>query len=102
MTKCCIKITPLNVSRETWLFRMILISNKVCKKHIANDQAMQKIAIVNRCEQQPQVVNKLSNLIDLIIKMLTMSLMINLKILIIILVNLVKVTTWVKKQWLKK
>ena len=72
---------------------MILISNKVCKKHIANDQAMQKIAIVNRCEQQPQVVNKLSNLIDLIIKMLTMSLMINLKILIIILVNLVKVTT---------
>ena len=91
MTKCCINITPLNVSRETWLFRMILISNKGCKKHIANDQAMQKIAIVNRCEQQPQVVNKLSNLIDLIIKMLTMSLMINLKILIIILVNLIKV-----------
>ena len=93
MTKCYINITPLNVSRETWLFRMILISNKVCKKHIANDQAMQKIAIVNRCEQQPQVANKLSNLIDLIIKMLTMSLMINLKILIIILVNLIKVTT---------
>tara|TARA_R100000234_G_C4987307_1_gene173943 strand:+ start:784 stop:1065 length:282 start_codon:yes stop_codon:yes gene_type:complete len=93
MTKCYINITPLNVSRETWLFRMILISNKVCKKHIANDQAMQKIAIVNRCEQQSQVANKLSNLIDLIIKMLTMSLMINLKILIIILVNLIKVTT---------
>jgi hypothetical protein len=93
VTKCCINITPLNVSRETWQFRMILICNKVCKKHIANDQAMQKIAIVNRCEQQPQVVNKLSNLIDLIIKMLTMSLMINLKILIIILVNLIKVTT---------
>ena len=93
MTKCYINITPLNVSRETWQFRMILICNKVCKKHIANDQAMQKIAILNRCEQQPQVVNKLSNLIDLIIKMLTMSLMINLKILIIILVNLVKVTT---------
>ena len=92
MTKCYINITPLNVSRETWQFRMILICNKVCKKHIANDQAMQKIAIVNRCEQQPQVVNKLSNLIDLIIKMLTMSLMINLKILIIILVNLIKVT----------
>ena len=43
--KCCINITPLNVSRETWQFRMILICNKVCKKHIANDQAMQKIAI---------------------------------------------------------
>ena len=28
MTNCCINITPLNVSRETWLFRMILISNQ--------------------------------------------------------------------------
>ena len=28
MTKCCINITPLNVSRETWLFKMILISNQ--------------------------------------------------------------------------
>ena len=28
MTKCCINITPLNVSRETWQFRMILICNQ--------------------------------------------------------------------------
>jgi len=29
MTKCCINITPLNVSRETWQFRMILICNQL-------------------------------------------------------------------------
>ena len=28
MTKCCINITPLNVSRETLQFRMIIISNQ--------------------------------------------------------------------------
>ncbi len=28
MTKCCINITPLNVSRETLKIRMILISNQ--------------------------------------------------------------------------
>ena len=28
MTKCYINITPLNVSRETWQFRMILICNQ--------------------------------------------------------------------------
>ena len=29
MTKCCINITPLNVSRETLQIRMILISNQL-------------------------------------------------------------------------
>ena len=29
MTKCCINVTPLNVSRETWQFRMILICNQL-------------------------------------------------------------------------
>ena len=28
MTKCCINITPLNVSRETLQFRMIINSNQ--------------------------------------------------------------------------
>ena len=28
MAKCCINITPLNVSCETWLFRMVLINNQ--------------------------------------------------------------------------
>ena len=29
MTKCCINITPLDVSRETLQIRMILISNQL-------------------------------------------------------------------------
>jgi len=29
MTKCCINITPLNVSHETLQIRMILISNQL-------------------------------------------------------------------------
>ena len=81
MTKCCINITPLNVSRETLQFRMILICN------------------------QPQVVlggasyiyklakNNLIELVDITNLICIMSLMINLKILKIILVNLKKVTT---------
>ena len=28
MTKCCINITPLNVSRETWQLRLIIIRNQ--------------------------------------------------------------------------
>jgi len=73
MTKCCINITPLNVSRETWQFRMILICN------------------------QPQVVLKGATLwhkltaVNYLIKLNNFSklkLMINLKINISLLVNL--------------
>jgi len=81
MTKCCINITPLNVSRETLQFRMILISNQ------------SQVVLVGATYIYKLAKNNLIKLVDITNLICIMSLMINLKILKIILVNLKKVTT---------
>ena len=68
MTKCCINITPLNVSRETWLFRMILISNQ------------SQVVLGGATYLYKLVKNNLIKLIDITNLICIMSLMINLKI----------------------
>jgi hypothetical protein len=77
MTKCCINITPLNVSRETWLFRMILISNQ------------SQVVLGGATYLYKLVKNNLIKLIDITNLICIMSLMINLKINISLLVNLI-------------
>ena len=76
MTKCCINITPLNVSRETWQFRMILICNQ------------SQVVLVGVTYLYKLAKNNLIKLVDITNLICIMSLMINLKILKIILVNL--------------
>jgi hypothetical protein len=77
MTKCCINITPLNVSRETWLFRMILISNQ------------SQVVLGGATYLYKLVKNNLIKLVDITNLICIMSLMINLKINISLLVNLI-------------
>jgi hypothetical protein len=81
MTKCCINITPLNVSRETLQFRMILICNQP------------QVVLGGATNIYKLAKNNLIELVDITNLICIMSLMINLKILKIILVNLKKVTT---------
>ena len=76
MTKCCINITQSNVSRETLHIRMILISNQL-QVVLGGVTYLYKLA-----------KNNLIKLVDITNLICIMSLMINLKILKIILVNL--------------
>ena len=76
MTKCCINITPLNVSRETWQLRLIIIRNQL-QVVLGGVTYLYKLA-----------KNNLIKLVDITNLICIMSLMINLKILKIILVNL--------------
>ena len=68
MTKCCINITPLNVSRETLQFRMILISNQ------------SQVALEGATYLYKLAKNNLIKLVDITNLICIMSLMINLKI----------------------
>ena len=77
MTKCCINITPLNVSRETWQFRMILISNQ------------SQVVLGGATYLYKLFKNNLIKLVDITNLICIMSLMINLKINISLLVNLI-------------
>jgi hypothetical protein len=72
MTKCCINVTHLNVSRETWQFRMILICNQP-QVVIGGATYLYKLA-----------KNNLIKLVDITNLICIMSLMINLKLIIII------------------
>ena len=76
MTKCCINITPLNVSCETWQFRMILICNQ------------SQVVIGGATKIYKLAKNNLIKLVDITKLICIMSLMINLKINISLLVNL--------------
>ncbi len=77
MTKCCINVTPLNVSRETWQFRMILICNQP------------QVVIGGATNIYKLAKNNLIKLVDITNLICIMSLMINLKINISLLVNLI-------------
>jgi len=77
MTKCCINITPLNVSRETLQIRMILISNQL------------QVVLGGATYIYKLQKNNLNKSFALSVLICIMILMINLKILKIILVNLI-------------
>jgi hypothetical protein len=77
MTKCCINITPLNVSRETLQIRMILISNQL------------QVVLGGATYIYKLHKNNLNKSFALSVLICIMILMINLKILKIILVNLI-------------
>jgi hypothetical protein len=77
MTKCCINITPLNVSRETLQFRMILISNQ------------SQVVLVGATYIYKLAKNNLIKLVDITNLICIMSLMINLKINISLWINLI-------------
>ncbi len=77
MTKCCINITPLNISRETLQFRIILISNQ-SQVVLGGATYLYKLA-----------KNNLIKLVDITNLICIMSLMINLKINKSLLVNLI-------------
>ena len=77
MTKCCINITPLNVSRETLQFRMILICNQP------------QVVLGGATNIYKLAKNNLIELVDITNLICIMSLMINLKINISLLVNLI-------------
>ena len=72
MTKCCINITPLNVSRETWQLRLIIIRNQL-QVVLGGVTYLYKLA-----------KNNLIKLVDITNLICIMSLMINLKLIIII------------------
>ena len=72
MTKCCINITPLNVSRETLQIRMILISNQL------------QVVLGGATYLYKLVKNNLIKLVDITNLICIMSSMINLKLIIII------------------
>ena len=77
MTKCCINITPSNVSREILQFIMILISNQ-SQVVLGGATYIYKLA-----------KNNLIKLVDITNLICIMSLMINLKINKSLLVNLI-------------
>ena len=77
MTNCCINITPLNVSREILQFRMIINSNQ-SQVVLGGATYLYKLA-----------KNNLIKLVDITNLICIMSLMINLKINISLLVNLI-------------
>ena len=77
MTKCCINITPLDVSRETLQIRMILISNQL------------QVVLGGATYIYKLQKNNLNKSFALSVLICIMILMINLKILKIILVNLI-------------
>jgi len=77
MTKCCINITPLNVSRETLQIRMILINNQL-------QVVLRGATYIYKLQK-----NNLNKSFALSVLICIMILMINLKILKIILVNLI-------------
>jgi len=77
MTKCCINITPLNISRETLQFRIILISNQ------------SQVVLVGATYIYKLAKNNLIKLVDITNLICIMSLMINLKINKSLLVNLI-------------
>ena len=76
MTKCCINTTPLNVSRETWQLRLIIIRNQ------------SQVALGCATYLYKLAKNNLINLVDITNLICIMSLMINLKINKSLLVNL--------------